>query len=428
MTVPPDAIARVLSLAGTIRPAPLLPDGVERAPARYDGIDLQPTKAMARAAERGLALRRKFGRGGTAVGVARARDIKNRSNLSPSTVRRMVSYFARHNGDRKADGWADNDNPSAGWIAWLLWGGDPGRAWAIRKDAELDRADERAEGKGFGPDAWLQRRPAPPAWQSRAMVTRAAYWRDYIRTVHGPAERRLSRLWSRYLREQAGRIGERLEARIGRAVAGTVERQRLSPDDLEVVLDVQGEAAIARGLFASAMSRTVRSGFDHVAAQIGGLGWDPTLSPADQILGQMIVQVAQTTKDDVARLIGVGLENGATIGEIQSVLIQDFAFSPRRALRIARTESTAALNEGQEMAFRDAASNGVTLEIEWISARDQGVRPSHQALDGQKKDPGGLFTIPDGHPNAGDTARFPGDFNAAGEVVNCRCAARPIVK
>lgn len=103
-------------------------------------IDLKPTDEMASNAERGLALREKHGRGGTEVGVARARDIKNRKNLSPDTVRRMHSYFARHEVDKKGEGWGKD---SAGYIAWLLWGGDAGKAWADRKTKELDRKEDK---------------------------------------------------------------------------------------------------------------------------------------------------------------------------------------------------------------------------------------------------------------------------------------------
>ncbi|MEY5060561.1 MAG: hypothetical protein RIS45_482, partial [Planctomycetota bacterium] len=101
-------------------------------------VDLTPTEEMANAAKRGLELRKKHGRGGTEVGVARARDLSNRKTLSPSTVRRMNSYFARHEVDKQGEGWGED---SAGYIAWLLWGGDPGKAWAKRKDKELDRAE-----------------------------------------------------------------------------------------------------------------------------------------------------------------------------------------------------------------------------------------------------------------------------------------------
>ena len=104
-----------------------------------DGIDLKPTQEMADNAARGLALREKHKRGGTEVGVARARDLQNRKNLSPETVRRMDSFFARHAGN-EAGGEAD-----AGYIAWMLWGGDAGRDWAGRKVKEMDKEDGKVE-------------------------------------------------------------------------------------------------------------------------------------------------------------------------------------------------------------------------------------------------------------------------------------------
>lgn len=104
-------------------------------------IDLKPTQEMAANAARGLELREKHGRGGTEIGVARARDLKNRQNLSPETVRRMDSYFARHEVDKKGEGWGVD---SAGYIAWLLWGGDAGRAWASRKVKELERKEDKS--------------------------------------------------------------------------------------------------------------------------------------------------------------------------------------------------------------------------------------------------------------------------------------------
>lgn len=91
-----------------------------------------PPAAVAAAARRGLALRAEqapSNRGGTAVGIARARDIANRKGLSLSTIKRMVSFFARHEVDKQGEGWGKD---SKGYQAWLLWGGDPGRAWAKR--------------------------------------------------------------------------------------------------------------------------------------------------------------------------------------------------------------------------------------------------------------------------------------------------------
>lgn len=101
-----------------------------------------PSKAMREEAKRGLEWRKEFNRGGTAVGVARARDIKNGASLPIETVRRMRSYFARHEVDKKGAGWSPGEAgyPSAGRIAWALWGGDPGKAWA---NAIVERTEKQ---------------------------------------------------------------------------------------------------------------------------------------------------------------------------------------------------------------------------------------------------------------------------------------------
>jgi HK97 family phage major capsid protein len=95
---------------------------------------------MVEEARKGLDWRSEFGRGGTEVGIARARDIVNRRDLSDSTVRRMKSFFARHEVDKKAEGFRPGEEgyPSNGRIAWALWGGDAGQSFANKY------ADERS--------------------------------------------------------------------------------------------------------------------------------------------------------------------------------------------------------------------------------------------------------------------------------------------
>jgi len=89
-----------------------------------------PPQGVRDNAKRGLELRREFNRGGTAVGVARARDLSNGKSLPLETINRMVSYFARHEVDKKGENWGNASDPSRGYIAWLLWGGDAGKTWA----------------------------------------------------------------------------------------------------------------------------------------------------------------------------------------------------------------------------------------------------------------------------------------------------------
>jgi HK97 family phage prohead protease len=111
---------------------------------KYDHIDFSPPSGVREEAAKGLAWRDEYGRGGTAVGVARARDLSNGTNISPDTAKRMASYFARHEVDKQGEGWSPGEDgfPSAGRIAWALWGGDPGQAWASKLTKQIEAADE----------------------------------------------------------------------------------------------------------------------------------------------------------------------------------------------------------------------------------------------------------------------------------------------
>jgi hypothetical protein len=110
----------------------------------------KPTAGMIAEAEKGLEWREKFKRGGTSIGVARARDISNGKNLSEDTVKRMHSFFSRHEVDKKGEGFQQGEDgfPSAGRIAWALWGGDAGQVWAADKMKGI-RLATRPEVKEF---------------------------------------------------------------------------------------------------------------------------------------------------------------------------------------------------------------------------------------------------------------------------------------
>ena len=116
-------------------------------PERSDSESFRPPEAVRNAAKRGLRLRREFGRGGTAVGIARARDLANGKAVPLETIGRMVSFFARHEVDKKSADWSNLLKPSNGRIAWDLWGGEPGKAWANRiwKRFRKDEVDEIQE-------------------------------------------------------------------------------------------------------------------------------------------------------------------------------------------------------------------------------------------------------------------------------------------
>lgn len=98
-------------------------------------LTFKPTQKMAANAMLGLRLREQFRRGGTEVGVRRAEQLAERRQLGPDDIKSIYSYFARHEVDKQTTShvWGSKANPSAGYIAWLLWGGDEGKRWAERQ-------------------------------------------------------------------------------------------------------------------------------------------------------------------------------------------------------------------------------------------------------------------------------------------------------
>ena len=77
----------------------------------------------------------------TPVGVRRAVQLAEGQPVSLETVRRMWSYFQRHEVDKDAEGYRPGEDgyPSKGRQAWAGWGGDAGRAWSRRILREHDR-------------------------------------------------------------------------------------------------------------------------------------------------------------------------------------------------------------------------------------------------------------------------------------------------
>ena len=106
----------------------------------------RPTEGMKVEAQKGLDWREEFGRGGTRVGAVRARQIVAGENLSDDTVKRMFSFFSRHEVDKQAEGFnaGEEGYPSNGRIAWALWGGDAGYKWSETKVNQMKKEEERA--------------------------------------------------------------------------------------------------------------------------------------------------------------------------------------------------------------------------------------------------------------------------------------------
>jgi HK97 family phage major capsid protein len=109
----------------------------------------KPTQSMKSEARKGLDWRKEHGRGGTRIGAERANQILNGENLSDETIKRMYSFFSRHEVDKKAQGFRQGEKgyPSNGRIAWALWGGDAGFSWS-RKLVNQMKDDRSIQERG----------------------------------------------------------------------------------------------------------------------------------------------------------------------------------------------------------------------------------------------------------------------------------------
>jgi HK97 family phage portal protein len=135
---------------------------------------------------------------------------------------------------------------------------------------------------------------------------------------------------------------------------------------------------------------------------------------------------ADKTNETTAKLLADELKQGLELGEPISDIARrvDRIFNYREdfsSKRTAQTEVIGATNDGQLRAYMEA---GVEQK-EWISARDEKVRESHQ-IDGQITDITGTFVT-----GNGAHLQYPGDRSSgadASEIINCRCTVLPVIK
>ena len=110
-------------------------------------INLKPTDGMKTEAKRYKEWKKEGRAGGTQVAAVRATQIISGGELSADVVVRMFSFFARHEVDKKAEGFRPGEKgyPSPGRTAWAAWGGDAGFSWSRGKAAAIKKARERGE-------------------------------------------------------------------------------------------------------------------------------------------------------------------------------------------------------------------------------------------------------------------------------------------
>jgi SPP1 gp7 family putative phage head morphogenesis protein len=109
-----------------------------------------------------------------------------------------------------------------------------------------------------------------------------------------------------------------------------------------------------------------------------------------------------------------GIRLGESVDKIADRVTEAFDTQRFRAYRIARTEVAESFNSGRYGTMKDA---GVE-KLEWLSARDDRVRDSHQEVDGE------VIMLGDHFSNG---LLYPLDPSGPPEeIVNCRCVSVPV--
>jgi HK97 family phage portal protein len=384
------------------------------APERYSGIDFTPTEGMAEAAERGLRLRAEFNRGGTEVGVARATQLKNREVLSPETVRRMHSFFSRHASDKRP-GWDDPSDPSAGFVAHLLWGGDAGKDWSERVTARMDRADDEDKGieakdalaecvaekislllaEGYDRDQAIaiayekcgekSAKSCGCCSESKSkkhIITQSELLDETVMLTKSKARDRIEEKVVRRLEREIGRLNRRQMDAVLKAItkSGLPEDMLLSEakkalqDDLLDYIETQVSVKVAPYL-----KESLGIGFangkdgveDAIRRSVGGelprsISFDetPATDWSRTRAVELVDELGKTTQVKVATVLSELVDEGATIDEMADEL-ETRGFDPGRARRIARTETTRAMNRGQIDAWKQSE---VVTGKKWLAS------------------------------------------------------------
>ena len=248
-----------------------------------------------------------------------------------------------------------------------------------------------------------------------------AYWQAYL-SLHTPLEEMVRRKISRFFYEQRKRQLRRMEEQLGKKRISWSPKKGLHRGVLveSLLLDPEAENAVLKKL---AWPLYLEIGAAAGQALLAELGADPELftlvdTPAMAALENKLVKVVginDTVRNQLRDTLIDGLGQMETTAQLMERVKKVYNFAQSRALTIARTETGQAAGVA-----RDAAMGQLQVaKHRWVTAGDEHVRQSHQLMGGLVVERGQLF------PNG---CRFPCDPGGpAGEIINCRCVAAPVV-
>jgi len=213
-------------------------------------------------------------------------------------------------------------------------------------------------------------------------------------------EKRFQKKAKRYFEEQKKRVVENYKA--GRHP-----------------LDIKSEVEITYNFARESYEQIARRGAEvgvSLLKMITKAQGDYSISPAvlhelESRARMFAENVVGVTYDEVMKIIAEAEREGLAIDEIQTMLEETFeGMAEVRSSRIARTETGFVANLGLKDAYEQSP---VVTGMEWVTAKDNRVRPEHQLNDGVVVPKGGIY------PN--------GEHFPAEKTINCRCVLAPVL-
>jgi hypothetical protein len=246
---------------------------------------------------------------------------------------------------------------------------------------------------------------------------------------HSAGEQSFARALARYFREQALRIADAWENFPG-----------ASPENLAAVFQPESEQEILRPILRRNLGALMVRGAQAELAAFEGRSKAPSASPEeyaeyfDQQLPPVTRDGIRAALDDLERQDYWQAIQSETERNLRAIIEQAIldkrsnnataeliraemsGLARKRARKIARTETTGALNAGHLAAMQDLGDAGAIAGKEWIAVGDRDVRQTHADASGQRVPVRAPFRI------GGYDAPHPGHWSLpARERIHCRC-------
>lgn len=148
----------------------------------------------------------------------------------------------------------------------------------------------------------------------------------------------------------------------------------------------------------------------------------PIAAVQNDMSGMVLNDRLREHRADIIRRINAdltqGIHRGDTYGtmakSVSEVLEKDFV----KASRIVRTEGHRVYEQARhDASIRVSEKTGHTIMKRWVSSRDERVRDTHAAMDGQEVPVDEDFV----NPQTGGRGPHPGALGTAEDDINCRC-------